>query len=92
MNLTVIEKFLEHEVGEIITDVEKVDTILRSEFAKFVVKVSPKAEPEDPAPIEPVEAKEPEVMVAEPEAVALPVPAEPAAEPAPEPEEGRVGG
>ena len=49
MNLTVIEKFAEHAVGDVIADADKVAAVLKSEFASFVVRVAPGQEPA-PAP------------------------------------------
>ncbi len=49
MNLTVIEKFAAHEVGDVITDAEKVAALLKSEFARFVVKVAPTSPAPQPA-------------------------------------------
>lgn len=43
MNLTVIEQFADRVVGEIITDVDEIKSVLASDFARFVVRVNASA-------------------------------------------------
>ena len=45
MNLTVIEQFAEHVVGEVISDAERIAEILASDWAMFVNKTEPASEP-----------------------------------------------